>query len=126
MLITQPDHAHLARRMMEHCVPLVGHARRHTILHAVGEHDCGWEEEDAAPMVNPETGAVFDFISAPVAVRQAVWPRAVARLARPAAEHRHVSVLGHAARLDHPAQVRHLQSVGWQRWQPEQLRVPEF
>ena len=81
MLITQPDHAHLARRMMEHCVPLVGHARRHTILHAVGEHDCGWEEEDAAPMVNPETGAVFDFISAPVAVRQAVWPRAVARLA---------------------------------------------
>jgi Protein of unknown function (DUF3891) len=81
VLITQPDHAHLARRVMEHCVPLEDHARRATILHAVGEHDCGWEEEDAAPRVDPETGAVFDFVSAPVAVRQAVWPRAVARLA---------------------------------------------
>jgi hypothetical protein len=81
-LITQPDHAHLARRVMEHCVPLATRLRRDSILHAIAEHDNGWAEEDAAPCVNTTTGRVFDFISAPPAVRQAVWPRGVARLAR--------------------------------------------
>jgi hypothetical protein len=80
-LITQPDHAQLARRVMEHCVPLATHARRREILHAVGEHDNGWMEEDAAPHVNLTTGRIFDFVSAPVTVRQSVWPRGVARLA---------------------------------------------
>jgi hypothetical protein len=82
LLITQPDHAHLAGRVMEHCVPLATRLRRDSLLHAIAEHDNGWTEEDAAPRVNTTTGRVFDFISAPPAVRQAVWPRGVARLAR--------------------------------------------
>ncbi len=80
-LITQPDHAHLAGRFMEHCVPLRARARRDAILHAIGEHDNGWAEEDAAPTVDPETGAVVDFVTAPLSVRHRVWPRACKRLA---------------------------------------------
>jgi Protein of unknown function (DUF3891) len=80
-LITQPDHAHLARRIMEHCVPLAAAPRREAILHAIAEHDNGWTEEDAAPTVNPVTGRVTDFVSAPLSVRHSVWPRAIARLA---------------------------------------------
>ena len=80
-LITQPEHARLARRVMEHCVPLVSRSRRVAILHAIAEHDNGWAEEDAAPSVNLATGQVFDFVSAPISVRQGVWPRGVARLA---------------------------------------------
>jgi uncharacterized protein DUF3891 len=80
-LMTQPDHAHLARTIMEHCVPLAARPRRDAILHAIAEHDNGWTEEDAAPTVNPATGNVVDFVSAPLSVRHAVWPRGVARLA---------------------------------------------
>jgi hypothetical protein len=80
-LITQPDHAHLARAIMEHCVALAARPRRHVILHAIAEHDNGWTEEDAAPTVNPETGNVVDFVSAPLSVRHRVWPRGCARLA---------------------------------------------
>ena len=80
-LITQPDHAALARRIMEHCVPLAARPRRDTILRAIGEHDNGWAEEDATPTVDPCTGKVVDFVSAPLRVRHGVWPRAIARLA---------------------------------------------
>jgi uncharacterized protein DUF3891 len=80
-VITQPDHAHVARQVMEHCVPLAPRPRRDAILHAIAEHDNGWAEEDAEPRVNPATGQIFDFVSAPASVRQAVWPRGVARLA---------------------------------------------
>ena len=80
-LITQPDHAHLARTIMEHCVALAARPRRAAILQAIGEHDNGWAEEDAAPTVNPETGQVADFVGVRLSVRHAVWPRGVARLA---------------------------------------------
>jgi hypothetical protein len=79
-LVTQPDHALLARHVMERCVGLSTNPRRDAILHAIGEHDNGWAEEDAAPRVNLATGQVFDFVSAPASVRQGVWPRGVARL----------------------------------------------
>lgn len=79
-LITQPDHAHLAGRVMEHCVPLASRPRRDAILYAIAEHDNGWTEGDAAPSVDPATGQIFDFISAPIAIRQGVWPRGVGRL----------------------------------------------
>ena len=81
-LITQPDHAHLAARIMEHCVPLATRPRRDAILHAIAEHDNGWTEEDAAPSVDPAAGTIVDFVSAPLKVRHAVWPRGVARLAQ--------------------------------------------
>jgi hypothetical protein len=80
-LITQPDHARLAGAIMQHGVALGEHPRRTSILLAIAEHDNGWTEFDAAPLVDPATGVPLDFISAPVAVRQAVWPRGVARLA---------------------------------------------
>jgi hypothetical protein len=80
-VITQPDHARLSRRLMQACSRLVEHPRRAVILKAVGEHDNGWAEVDAAPMVNPATGEPFDFVTAPAGVRQGVWPRAVRRLA---------------------------------------------
>ena len=80
-LITQPDHAALARRIMERWTPLRDAERRASILHAVGEHDNGWREPDDAPTVDPVTGRVYDFITVPAAVRQSVWPRGIARLA---------------------------------------------
>ena len=81
LLITQPDHAHLARAVMEHCTALARHPRRDSVLTAVGEHDNGWTEEDAAPTVDPHTGGVVDFVNASLWVRHTVWPRGVARLA---------------------------------------------
>jgi hypothetical protein len=80
-LITQPDHAHLARAIMDHCVTLAVQPRRDSIVHAIAEHDNGWAEEDAAPSVNQQTGEVADFVSVPLSTRHAVWPRGVARLA---------------------------------------------
>jgi hypothetical protein len=80
-LITQPDHAHLARVIMKRCTALASRPRRETILHAIGEHDAGWALEDAAPTVNSQTGAVVDFVSVPSRVRHAVWPRTIAQLA---------------------------------------------
>lgn len=81
-LISQPDHAQLAARIMERWVPLRDHPRRTTILHAIAEHDAGWTEEDAAPAVDPATGRIIDFISAAAPVKHRVWPRAIRSLAR--------------------------------------------
>ena len=80
-LITQPDHAALARRIMERWTPLHDAERRASILHAIGEHDNGWREPDDAPTVDPANGRVYDFITIPAAVRQSVWPRGITRLA---------------------------------------------
>ena len=81
-LITQPDHAALARRVMERWAPLHDADRRASILLAVEEHDNGWQEPDATPTVDPATGQVFDFVHIPAEARQAVWPRGVMRLAQ--------------------------------------------
>lgn len=81
-LITQPDHAALARRIMDHWTAdgLPDSPRRPSILHAIGEHDNGWREVDAAPIVDASSGKIADFISAPAEVRRGVWPRGVGRL----------------------------------------------
>ena len=79
-LITQPDHARLSGRIMEHCASLQTHARRQTILRAIGAHDDGWLEEDAAPRILHGTGAVADFVGAPIEVRQGVWARGISRM----------------------------------------------
>jgi hypothetical protein len=83
LLITQPEHAALARRIMEDWVAddFSASPRRSQILRAIAEHDNGWREVDAAPLVDRETGNLLDFIHAPDDVRRAVWPRAVDRLA---------------------------------------------
>jgi hypothetical protein len=81
-LITQPDHAALARRIMDFWVAggFPNATRRTSILHAVAEHDNGWREPDAAPLVDAH-GAILDFVTAPLDVRQGIWPRGVSRLA---------------------------------------------
>ena len=83
LLIRQPDHAALSARVMERwradgfpCSPA-----RADVLYAIEEHDNGWLEPDAAPLVHDSTGRIADFMSAPDAVKRAVWPRGVARLA---------------------------------------------
>lgn len=80
-LITQPDHAALARRIMEHWSSLAVAERRREILTAIEHHDRGWTEPDAALTVDPATATIRDFIGVPATVRQAVWPRSVADLA---------------------------------------------
>lgn len=80
-LITQPDHAALAGRIMAQWSSLATAERRDVILRAVRDHDNGWREPDAAPTCDPATGAVRDFIGVPAAVKQGVWPRALAGLA---------------------------------------------
>ena len=80
-LITQPDHAALARRIMEHWSSLAKAERRRDILTAIEHHDRGWGGPDAALTVDPASATIRDFISVPAAVRQAVWPRSVADLA---------------------------------------------
>lgn len=80
-LITQADHAALARRLMTLWPSLQTAERRRDILTALEHHDRGWQEADAAPTVDPVTGRVRDFLSTPDAVRRAVWPVSVDRLA---------------------------------------------
>ena len=83
-LITQPDHARLAGDIAEgwHADVWRSHATRDVLLLAIREHDNGWIEPDAEPAVDPRTGHPFDFVSAPEALKQAIWPRGVERLAR--------------------------------------------
>jgi hypothetical protein len=82
LLITQPDHAALAADIMRHWQAdgLRDSPRRESILFALQEHDNGWAEVDAAPIVDG-SGRIFDFINAPDEVRRGVWPRGVERLA---------------------------------------------
>ena len=80
-LITQPDHAALAGEIMRKWEPLREAERRTSILLAIAEHDNGWREPDAAPSTDAASGAIQDFIVIPAPVRQAVWPRGIARLA---------------------------------------------
>jgi len=82
-LITQPDHAALAHRIMERWRDggLPHSPQRASILRAIDEHDHGWLDVDASPIVDPATGRIADFISAPLEMRQGIWPRGVTRLA---------------------------------------------
>jgi hypothetical protein len=83
LLITQPDHAALAGRIMRQwrAGGFPEAPRRDWILLAVEEHDNGWREVDAAPIRDEATGRLHDFVTAPDAIRRGVWPRAVERLA---------------------------------------------
>ena len=84
LLITQPEHAALAGRIMRHWVAggLPDSPRRTEILLAIDEHDHGWLTMDAAPLLDPRSGLVLDFMQVPDDVRRGVWPTGVERLAR--------------------------------------------
>jgi hypothetical protein len=83
LLITQPDHAALAGRIIRQwrAGRFPEAARRDWILLAVEQHDNGWREVDAAPIRDEATGRPHDFVTAPDAIRRGVWPRAIERLA---------------------------------------------
>lgn len=82
-LITQPDHANLAATIMHkwQANGLPDSPRRAAILLAVKEHDNGWHEVDAQPIVDTESSEILDFMHLPDDERRGVWPRGVQRLA---------------------------------------------
>jgi len=82
LLITQPDHAALSNAIMEpwQADGLPDHPARALILFATREHDNGWIEPDAAPIVDAATRRPHDFISAPDEVKHSIWPRALSRI----------------------------------------------
>lgn len=68
LLITQPDHALAARRVMAQWPALATHPRRDDILLAIEEHDAMFAATDAAPSVDAG-GAIVDFLHAPFSVK---------------------------------------------------------
>lgn len=80
-LISQPDHAALARRLMDLWPSLARAERRRDILTAIEHHDRGWREPDAALTVDPATGQIRDFMQVPASIKQGVWAVSVAQLA---------------------------------------------
>jgi hypothetical protein len=83
LLITQPDHAHLAQTIMERWREggLSTSPRRAAILYAIREHDNGWRDLDNEPIVDSSSGEILDFMNLPDNERRGVWPRGVQRLA---------------------------------------------
>jgi len=82
LLITQPDHASLAARVMDgwQADGWRESPRQAAIRLAIAEHDNGWREPDESLLVGRD-GRILDFVAAPDEVRRAVWPRGTARLA---------------------------------------------
>jgi Protein of unknown function (DUF3891) len=83
LLITQPDHARLARDIVAaiRTEPALDGAQRETVLFATLEHDNGWIEVDAEPTIDPDTGRPCDFINGPARVKHDLWPRGIRRAA---------------------------------------------
>jgi hypothetical protein len=82
LLIQQVDHAALAERLIAAWQQgdLKDSPRRDEILFATRRHDDGWIDEDAAPLVDRESGGLLDYVHAPDDVRRRIWPRGVERL----------------------------------------------
>ncbi len=82
-LISQPDHAALAARIMrEWQVDLFpASARKPSILHAIEQHDNGWEHVDEELVVDETTGQLLDFIAVPDLVKRVTSSRGIERLA---------------------------------------------
>lgn len=83
VLVTQPDHARFAAELIGlfRWPELARHPRRAALLVAIREHDNGWQEADAAPHIDPETGWPCGFRRLPPAARLEVWRRGVERQA---------------------------------------------
>lgn len=74
MVVTQTDHAKLAADILGLWLELRDHPQRRVILWAALHHDDGWQQADAAPMVDP-SGEPCDFLTLPAAERIRVWER---------------------------------------------------
>jgi hypothetical protein len=83
LLITQPDHARLARDIVSAVgtEPVLRGGTRDSILLATLEHDNGWLEVDAEPTIDPATSRPCDFINGPAGVKHELWPRGIRRAA---------------------------------------------
>ena len=84
LLVTQPEHAALSGRVMAAwCADgLPASPARKTVLLATREHDNGWIEVDDRPRLDAARGRPQDFMTAPDATKQGIWPRGVRRLER--------------------------------------------
>ena len=82
LLVTQPDHAALSGRIMAawRGGGLPARPTRDTVLLATREHDIGWLEVDDRPALDVAQGGPQDFMTAPDATKQGIWPRGVRRL----------------------------------------------
>lgn len=82
LLIAQSDHAAVAETIVgawqRDGFPVA--PRRRTVLLATRRHDDGWIDEDRSPLVDEASGRLVDFANAPDAVKQRIWPRALALL----------------------------------------------
>ncbi len=82
-LISQPDHARLAATIIsawDTALPLSA-ASRAAVLFAIAEHDNGWREVDAEPLLSAETARPHDFMDLPAGLKRDIWPRGIRRLA---------------------------------------------
>jgi uncharacterized protein DUF3891 len=81
-LISQPDHAALAARIMRewHAEHFPDSPRKASILRATEAHDNGWEEVDETLVVDAATGELLDFIAVPDAVKRETSSRGIERL----------------------------------------------
>lgn len=81
-VITQHDHAALAADLLAlwRRNGVVENRWRDEILRATREHDNGWQESDAAPVLNAD-GGLHDYRSAPEELRREIWLRGCRRLA---------------------------------------------
>lgn len=79
--VTQTDHAALAAEILGlwRRDELPGNPRREALLRATREHDNGWQEVDAAPLVDTSTGMPHDFLTLPNAEREELWERGTQR-----------------------------------------------
>ncbi len=82
-LISQPQHAALAARIMRHWQPdhFPESPRKASILNAIEQHDNGWAEIDEALGMDEATGQLLDFIELPDALKRDTSLRGIERLA---------------------------------------------
>ena len=72
LLISQPEHAALAARIMRQWHPdhFPDSPRKASILRAIEEHDSGWREVDKALVVDEATGQLLDFVELPDEIKR--------------------------------------------------------
>lgn len=82
-IVTQADHARLGCDLLRlfRLPELVGHPRRELLLRAVGEHDNGWWEADAAPRRSPDGRSALGFHEVSTGLRREIWRRGIERFA---------------------------------------------
>jgi Protein of unknown function (DUF3891) len=82
-LITQPQHASLAARIMREwdAAHFPDSPRKASILRAVEQHDNGWDEGNEALVVDEQTGDLIDFNDLPDRLKRDASMRGIERLA---------------------------------------------